>query len=315
MIREGARTGRAPNSGHFTRELGVSRRTVMRDLDFLRDDEKAPVAYNAKLGGYELTEATYALPPVNLSRREVFGFSIARKLLQAFEGTPLELDMGSVLGKIAESLEGTTSLSLDALTDELSVVSEDYTRVKRGVWETMARHVNGRERLRVTYQRFDGAVGSYLLEPYHLVAYHGNWYVLAGKVPGGRVATFALSRCRQVGGTGEHFWRPPGFDPRAYLRQAFGISRADQPWKVRLRFSPQVATYVRERVWHPSQALREGRDGSLEMRMEASSRKGVVRWILSWAPEVQVLAPRELQERIRRKLRDGLRRCSRVRPR
>jgi predicted DNA-binding transcriptional regulator YafY len=232
MIREGARTGRAPNSGHFTRELGVSRRTVMRDLDFLRDDEKAPVAFNAKLGGYEL-----------------------------------------------------------------SVVSEDYTRVKRGVWETIARHVNGRERLRVTYQRFDGAVGSYLLEPYHLVAYHGNWYVLAGKVPGGRVATFALSRCRQVGGTGEHFSRPAGFDPHAYLKQAFGISRADQPWKVRLRFSPQVATYVKERVWHPSQAFREGRDGSLEMRMETSSRKEVVRWILSWVPEVQVLAPRELQER------------------
>jgi predicted DNA-binding transcriptional regulator YafY len=29
------------------RELEVSRRTVARDLDFLRDEENAPVAYDA----------------------------------------------------------------------------------------------------------------------------------------------------------------------------------------------------------------------------------------------------------------------------
>jgi hypothetical protein len=34
MVREGSRRGRLPNSATFTRELGVSRRTVMRDLDF-----------------------------------------------------------------------------------------------------------------------------------------------------------------------------------------------------------------------------------------------------------------------------------------
>jgi len=32
MIREGTRTGSLPNCGHFTRELEVSRRTLMRDL-------------------------------------------------------------------------------------------------------------------------------------------------------------------------------------------------------------------------------------------------------------------------------------------
>jgi hypothetical protein len=38
--------------------------------------------------------------PVELSRREVFSISVARKLLERSEGTPLELDMGSVLTKI-----------------------------------------------------------------------------------------------------------------------------------------------------------------------------------------------------------------------
>jgi hypothetical protein len=44
MVREGTRAGSLPNCGHFIRELEVSRRTLMRDLDFLRDDHHAPIA-------------------------------------------------------------------------------------------------------------------------------------------------------------------------------------------------------------------------------------------------------------------------------
>ena len=48
----------------------------------------------------------YPLPPMRISRKEAFGFALTPKLLAAFEGTPLDMEMGSVLGKIAESLEG-----------------------------------------------------------------------------------------------------------------------------------------------------------------------------------------------------------------
>ena len=47
------------------------------------------------------------------------------------------------------------------------------------MWQGAARAINQRERLRMRYQRFDGVVRDYLLEPYHLAAYHGNWYLVA----------------------------------------------------------------------------------------------------------------------------------------
>ncbi len=106
LIREGTRSGSLPNCRHFIRELEVSRRTLMRDLDFLRDDCRAPIAYDESRKGFGLTDATFQLAPVELTRREVFSFSVARKLLEGFEGTPLELDMRSVMDKIAESLQG-----------------------------------------------------------------------------------------------------------------------------------------------------------------------------------------------------------------
>ena len=59
-------------------------------------------------------------------------------------------------------------------------------------------------------------------------------------------------------------------------------------------------------MWHPSQILRQRRDGSLEMRIETSRHKELVRWVLSWMPDVEVLAPQSLRERVREKLREAL---------
>jgi len=309
MIRKGTRTGSLPNCGDFTRELEVSRRTIMRDLDFLRDDENAPIAYDDSRKGFKLTDPTFTLLPVQLSRREVFSFSIARRLLERFEGTPLEMDMRSVLAKIADSLEGTVSLNLESLTDQFTVLSDDHARVDPEVWQRAGQAINQRQRLRLQYQRFDGVTGEYVLEPCHLVAYHGNWYLLALNTAAGHMETFALSRCRFLAGTGQHFSWPAAFDARAFFKDAFGISQAEKPWKVRLLFAKEVATYIRERVWHRSQQLRERPDGSLEVRLETSGRKELTRWILSWMPHVQVLAPRQLRDRVAERMRQGLARC------
>lgn len=307
MIREGTRAGPLPNCGHFARELAVSRRTLMRDLDFLRDDEKAPIAYDDSRKGFKLTDPTFTLPPVQLTQREVFTFSIARKLLERFDGTPLEMDMRSVLGKIAGALEGRVSLNLESLTDQFTVLPEDYVRVDPEVWQRAGRAINQRERLRLLYQRFDGATRRYKLEPYHLVAYHGNWYLLAFNPEVGRLETFALSRCRAIDGIGQHFVRPADFDARSFFKDTFGISRAEKPWKVRLLFAKEVATYIREREWHASQQLRVRRDGRLELRLVTCGRKELTRWILSWSPHVTVLSPAELRKRVIHRLKEGLR--------
>jgi len=134
------------------------------------------------------------------------------------------------------------------------------------------------------------------MQPYQLVAYHGNWCLPALNTAAGRMETFALSRCRSLAGSGQHFARPPGFDAQVYFKDAFGISQADKAWKVRLLFAKEVTTYVRERVWHASQQLRQRRDGTLEFRLQTSSRKELTRWVLSWVPHVRVLAPRQLKE-------------------
>ncbi len=145
-----------------------------------------------------------------------------------------------------------------------------------------------------------------------LLAYHGNWYLLAHNEEKDRMATFALSRFREVEGTGAGFRRAPEFDARAYAREAFGITRGEKLMRVRLLFEPKLAVYLMERDWHPSQTFTQRPDGRVEMCMATSGRQELIRWVLSWMPDVRVLAPKSLKDRIEEKLRDGLTRQSGV---
>ena len=151
MVREGADSGSLPNSTDFMNEFEVSRRTVARDLDFLRDEERAPLAYDDARHGFRLTDETYTLPPVRISRKEAFSFGLARKLLAHYEGTPLHLDMRSVLDKIAESLEGEITIEPDWLSEHVGVLPEDRVRIDPDVWAQLAGFIECREVIRATY--------------------------------------------------------------------------------------------------------------------------------------------------------------------
>ena len=307
MVREGSGGGEPPNSSDFMAEFGVSRRTVARDMDFLRDEERAPLTYDEAQHGFRLTDETYTLPPVTITRREAFSFGLARKLLAHYEGTPLHLDMRAVLDKIAESLAGDITVEPAWLSEHVGVLPEDRVKIDPEVWARLAGFVERREAFKAEYQTFDGRVSEYDLHPYHLLAYHGNWYVLARNVGKGQIETFALSRFRQIEATEQTFTRPADFNAETYAKQAFGIVGGEAPIKVWLLFEPKLVVYITERDWHPSQEFQTHADGRVEMRLETTGRKELVRWILSWMPDVKVLAPKSLRDRIAEKLRDGLR--------
>ncbi len=77
--------------------------------------------------------------------------------------------------------------------------------------------------------------------------------------------------------------------------------------KVQLLFEPKLAVYITERQGHATQEFRTRRDGSVEMRLETTGCKKLIRWAMSWMPDVKVLAPASLRDRIVEKLENGLR--------
>lgn len=114
------------------------------------------------------------------------------------------------------------------------------------------------------------------------------------------VRVFAVERIRAAEVLADTFSRPAGFDVEAYFRDALGIVRGEQA-VVRVVFSPAAAPYVRERLWHPSQEVRELRGGRLELRLTVADTLEARRWLLGFGADVEVLEPAALREALRRK--------------
>ena len=64
-------------------------------------------------------------------------------------------------------------------------------------------------------------------------------------------------------------------------------------------FARSLARYIRERLWHPSQKLRDLPDGRLEMTLEIADTLEVRRWILGYGVQAEVIAPEGLREALR----------------
>ena len=77
---------------------------------------------------------------------------------------------------------------------------------------------------------------------------------------------------------------------------------ASEKQVITLHFSPQVVPYVLARPWHPEAEVEHWPDdqgGGLRMGIRLSGDTSLFEsWVRSWGPEVQVLRPLEMAERI-----------------
>ena len=87
------------------------------------------------------------------------------------------------------------------------------------------------------------------------------------------------------------------FNVSEYGRGAFGIT-GGVPQTVELVVQPPMAAYIRERVWHESQAMEDRPDGAVLLRMNVAPGFELKSWIKGFLPHVQVLKPAALRDEI-----------------
>jgi predicted DNA-binding transcriptional regulator YafY len=92
---------------------------------------------------------------------------------------------------------------------------------------------------------------------------------------------------------------PEDFKLEDFLRSSFGVFQG-RPQKVKIRFAPEVAGYIQEKVWHESQKIRPQKDGSILFEAQVAGTDEIKYWIMTWGAKAEVLAPASLREEIRR---------------
>ncbi|MFE2041843.1 helix-turn-helix transcriptional regulator [Streptomyces sp. NPDC059477] len=220
--------------GELAGRLGVSRRTVRRDIDRLRDLGYPVQASMGSEGGYRLV-AGKAMPPLVLDDEEAVAIAVG---LRAGAGHAVEgLDEASVraLAKLEQVLPGRLRhrvATFQAATTPLT--SGDGASIAPETLTVMASAIAGHERLRFGYRSGDGTGSRRLTEPHRLISTGRRWYLVAYDLDREDWRTFRVDRVSDPFATGARFAprEPPTGDAAEYLRRSIRGQRPSYDYAV-----------------------------------------------------------------------------------
>ena len=298
---------RFPNASTFMRELEVDRRTILRDLDYLRDRMGLPIEYDASERGYYLSGPIKNMPLLEMRESDLLWLFVGQHLLQQAGDDELANHMRTSFQRVSNLFGSTISVRWDQLAAVLSSKTAGLGAAElqtfRAISEGLCRHLEVCFDYRKSAR---AAVEHRQVQPLHSAFVNGQWYLFAYDL--GRKATraFVFSRMDDAKVTTRSF-DPTGLPVIPELLQhGFGAKHStDKPTLVKLQVSSEIAHLIQERKWHVSQKITQHDDGKLTLELTVNTFRELTNWICSWGPQMEVLEPRSLRQRVAKTLRDA----------
>jgi proteasome accessory factor B len=289
-------------------ECGVTRRTVYRDLDAIRE-AGYPLVSEPEEGSqtvYRFITGFKKIPPITFSLEELMTLYLCRGQLGFLRGTPFQSDLDAIFSRIRSSLPPRSVAHLERIAETAAPKFQgerDYA-AKQELLKELRRALLYQYRVKLVYTPARRPTENYEFDPYTLLFYEGALYLGGYAHNRQALRLFLVDRIEQVEVLKDRFEVPEGFAASDLTGSAFGLIDEGE-FTVRVRFSAEISHLIRERTWHPSQEIVDEQDGSVTLSFAASGEKEILGWLYSYLPHVQLLEPEELRARFY----DGLVKC------
>ncbi|WP_158882219.1 helix-turn-helix transcriptional regulator [Amycolatopsis anabasis] len=283
----------------LTERLGVSDRTVRRDVERLRELGYPVHATTGTFGGYRLG-AGAALPPLLLDDEEAVAVVIGLRTAAGGAITGIEETSVRALAKLEQVLPSRLRHRVSALQAYTVRVPADRPGPEVGpeVLTALANACRDAERLRFDYRDHRGEVSPRAVEPHRLVNWGRRWYLVAWDVDRKDWRTFRADRISPRTPTGPRFEprEPPGGDVAAYVSGRVSAAA----WRYRARVVLHApAAAVAERI-NPAVGVVEAVDArTCVLDTGADSIESLAVHLGMLGVDFDVTEPRELVEYIR----------------
>lgn len=246
--------------GELAEALGVSPRTLRRDVDRLRELGYPVQARRGVDGGYGIAPGA-SLPPLLVDDEEAVALAIglraaAQGVVAGMEGASLRA-LAKVIRVMPPRLRGRVDAIAAATTP---LPPGDDVRIDPDHLVTVAQACRDQERLRFAYTARTGEETDREVDPHVLVPLGRRWYLVAWDTARHDWRTFRLDRLARPRPTGRRIVprEVPGGDPAEYVRAS--VSGIPRPHRV-TAIVHRPAEAVRESVgrWVEVEDLGDGR--------------------------------------------------------
>jgi predicted DNA-binding transcriptional regulator YafY len=231
---------------------------------------------------------------------ELCALYMSRNLLDAVAAPPFQRDLALAFSRIEKLLSPRLRDFLDRLPAVL-VAKPGPRGTDRAASEVVARLLEATIHRRVIRMRYhsvsSGGLKEYTAHPYRLAFANGGLYLIAYVPAYEGIRTFAVDRISSASLEKETFTPGPSADGEVFAN-SLGVFTGP-PSPVTIEFAREVAPYVRARVWHPSQEIRDRDDGSIVLSMNVSHDWALRSWILGWGRFARILEPAALAGELR----------------
>lgn len=281
----------------LAQRLGVTSRTLRRDIDRLRELGYPVDGQTGVAGGYALGAGAH-LPPLSLDDDEALAVALALRTAANTLSESIGEAALRALAKLQRVLPPRLQRSAQALRDSVLVLERRGPTVDGSLLSLLTEACDGRRLIHFDYTSQAAARTHRTVEPVQLV-HTGRWYLVGFDRDRNDWRTFRVDRMQNCSLNGEIFalrTPPDGGDLRTFVSRS--ISSGAYPYQVVvILYAP--AEHLAARLT-PSTALVERLDARrTRISLGASSLSGLAAWVASFEVDFEVVEPPELQDVLR----------------
>lgn len=292
-------------------ELEVSRATLKRDFQYLRDRLNAPIVYDREAGGYRFDAPTgkaskFALPGLWFNASEIHALLMMQNLLEEVQPGLLGPQIAPLQTRL-KSLLGSQDDAPEEVSRRVRIVHAAKRQADLRFFEVIASALLKRHRLAIRHwNRGRNEETEREVSPQRMVFYRDNWYLDAWCHLRDEVRSFGVDAIRHAVLLEKKAKDVAARRLDEVLGAGYGIFSGDRVQWAKLRFTPEAARWVATEQWHPEQKVSTDPQGRHLMELPYSNPTELVMDILRHGADVEVLAPASLRNHVREKLATAL---------
>ena len=166
-------------------DLNVSRRTLQRDINILRD-RGLPIDTDKGRGGGIRLHRSWGIGRLTLSDQEAIDLLMSLAIAAQMQSPLFMASLKGVRHKLMASFSSHQKFEIDTLRERIRVGGSASTATlssSKAVLESSIKPLNRaflfKQQLEIKYRRADKQLSTRIIEPHHLYLNYPMWYILA----------------------------------------------------------------------------------------------------------------------------------------
>ncbi|MFY0544967.1 helix-turn-helix transcriptional regulator [Brevibacillus sp. H7] len=292
--------------GILARELAerceTTERTIYRDLEAL-SAMNIPITNQGHGKGYTFI-GNFSLYPLNWTEEEALAFSVLPSILEHIQSLlPPGFDSAYEKVMAANQKEKTKRRELvQEITDIIQMGTPAFREHSSNFLFPIIQATLQLNTIEATYySQSRNTLSQRKIDPYYLVPREQRFYLIGFCHVAQEIRTFRISRFRDVRILNETFSKGD-FNLKSYLKHTWSIDRGEQNITFKVRFSSNVARYIKEEELFVKPKLKDLPDGSLVFEVTLNHDREFLGWLSQYGPDAEILAPLTYRERMKERL-------------